>query len=339
MWLSIVAPAKNVKGESRIALPVRMRAEQKTEADMNDHREIETERLVLRPLVPEHAEALHAIFADPKAMRFWQEPPHQDVARTRAMIAGLVSGSERAWALVPREGGDAIGLVYYLGNVGAPGMGYILGPDWWGKGLMAEAVRGALDYGFDTLGVDRVELWIDARNLASWRLAERVGFQRRAAFRQKYPHAATPHDTLVYGLHLEDWRPGTKARVPRPIHVYNLQPILGVKDVRATAEFYRDMLGFEISFLYGTPPTYAGVRLGEWTMSGANIHISSADPPPSPRGLALTLNVGAGIDALHAAYKGRGVDVLGEVVRQPWGSREFAIRDCNGYVLRFGAPD
>ena len=305
---------------------------------MDDHREIVTARLILRPVAPEHAQALHATFSDPEAMRFWQEPPHSSVERTREMIAALVAGTERAWALVPREGGDAIGLVYYLGNPGAPGMGYILSPRWWGKGLMAEAVRGALAYGFEQLGLDRVELWIDARNLASQRLAERTGFLRRAAFRQKYPHDTGSHEKLVYGLHIHEWRPGAAAKAPRPIEVYALQPILSVTDVRATAEFYRDKLGFEISFLHGAPPTYAGVRLGDWTMSGASIHIASADPVPSPQGLALYLNVGPGIDALHTTYKLRGVEVLGEVVQQPWGTREFAIRDCNGYVLRFGTP-
>ena len=305
---------------------------------MNDHREIVTERLVLHPARPEHAQALHATFADPEAMRFWPEPPHASQEQTRAMVAAQVAGPNRAWALVPREGGDAIGLVYYLGNTSVPGMGYILGPRWWRKGLMSEAVRGTLAYGFEELGLERVELWIDARNRSSRRLAERNGFQRRASFRQKYPHDADSHEKLVYGLHLEEWRPGTSAKAPQSIEIYSLQPILGVADVRATAEFYRDKLGFEIGFFYGDPPTYAGLRLGEWSMSGANIHLARDDPAPSPQGLALYLNVGPGIDALHAAYKARGVDVLGEVAHQPWGAREFAIRDCNGYVLRFSTP-
>jgi hypothetical protein len=34
-------------------------------------------------------------------------------------------------------------------------------------------------------------------------------------------------------------------------------------------------------------------------------------------------------------YRARGVDMVGEIVQQPWGMREFAIRDCNGYVFAF----
>src|SRR5205823_4889241 len=119
-----------------------------------------------------------------------------------------IAGTGRAWALLPRSSGGAIGLVYYLGNVGAPGMGYILSPRFWGQGLMSEAVRGALAYGFERLGLDRVELWIDTRNIASQRLAERTGFKRRGAFRMKYPRETQSHEKLVYGLRIEEWRPG-----------------------------------------------------------------------------------------------------------------------------------
>jgi RimJ/RimL family protein N-acetyltransferase/catechol 2,3-dioxygenase-like lactoylglutathione lyase family enzyme len=304
---------------------------------MHDHPVIETARLVLRPLAPEHAAALNHVLADPQAMRYWHEPSHRSVEQTRAMIDAYVSGSERAWALV-EAGGDAIGIVYYLGNVGAPGMGYILGPRRWGNGFMSEAVQGALAYGFETLGFDRVELWIDNRNLASQRLAERVGFTRRAAFRQKYPHETASHEKLVYGLRVEEWRPGAVAGHLQGLRTYSLQPILAVADVRATAEYYRDKLGFQIGFTFGEPPTYAGLWLGEWSATGANIHLSFADPPLPTHGIALYINVGPGIDELHAAFKARGVGVAGEVAQQPWGMREFAIRDCNGYVLRFGTP-
>jgi RimJ/RimL family protein N-acetyltransferase/uncharacterized glyoxalase superfamily protein PhnB len=305
---------------------------------MHDHPVIETKRLLLRPLVSAHAAALHAVFSDPHATRFWHVPPHRDVDETRAMIEAHVSGTERAWALFERGGGDALGMVYYLGNPGAPGMGYILGSRHWRKGLMSEAVRRALAYGFDTLGFDRVELWIDSRNVASQRLAESVGFKRRSAFRQKYPHDIASHEKLVYGLRIEEWRPELVCTRSPAIRVYSLQPALAVIDVRATAEYYRDKLGFAIGFMFGDPPTYAGLWLGEWSVTGANVHLSRADPPLPARGISLHINVGPGIDELHATFKARGVDMDGEVVRQPWGMREFIIRDCNGYVLRFGTP-
>jgi RimJ/RimL family protein N-acetyltransferase/uncharacterized glyoxalase superfamily protein PhnB len=305
---------------------------------VNDHREITTERLILRPLAQEHASALYEVLSDAEAMRFWHAAPHRHLDETRAMIDALRAGTERTWSLFERGGRDAIGLVYYLGNTGAPGMGYILHPRYWGKRLMAEAVRGVLAFGFERLGLDRVELWIDARNVASQRLAERTGFKRRAAFRQKYPHDDDAHEKLVYGLRIEDWRPGAVPASPLRIEIYSLQPVLAVPDVRLAAEYYRDKLGFTIGFMFGEPPTYAGLWLGTWTATGANIHLEKKDGPPPVNGLSLYINVGPAVDQLHATYKARGVAMLGDVVQQPWGMREFAIRDCNGYVLRFGTP-
>ena len=106
---------------------------------MNDHDEIETERLVLRPLAPGHVGALHDIYSDRAAMRFWHEPPHRHAEQTRAMVERFIAGSEHAWVLCRKPQEDAVGLVYYLGNTnGHAGMGYILAPCCWGQGLMTE---------------------------------------------------------------------------------------------------------------------------------------------------------------------------------------------------------
>jgi catechol 2,3-dioxygenase-like lactoylglutathione lyase family enzyme len=254
-------------------------------------------------------------------------------------VERFIAGSEHAWVLCRKPQEDAVGLVYYLGNTnGHAGMGYILAPRCWGQGFMTEAVRGALDHGFAHLGVDRVELWIDARNLASQGVAARTGFKRRGVFRQKYPHQAQSHETLVHGLRIDEWQPGSTLRNPLTIEAYGLHPILAVRDVEATAEYYRDTLGFAVAFLHGSPPTYGAVSLGEWSGAGASIHLAKADAPPPAPGLAVYLNVGPGIDALYATYRARGVDLVGEVVHQPWGARELALRDCNGYLLRFSTP-
>lgn len=108
---------------------------------MNDHGEIGTERLILRPLALGQAEQLHSIFSDPDTMRFWPTPRHRDVNDTLAMIDRFLLGSERAWVLFVGVEAKAIGLVYYLGNQGVPGMGYILHPLYRGRGLMSEGCK------------------------------------------------------------------------------------------------------------------------------------------------------------------------------------------------------
>ncbi len=302
---------------------------------------IETERLILRPLSMDDAAALHSVFTYPEAMRFWHTPPHADLSQTQAMIARELAGDGCAWALVRPGELDAIGLLYYLGNAGPPGLGYILHPAHWGQGYMSEAARAVIDYGFATLGLDRVELWIDADNAASRRLAARLGFTCRGRFSQKYPHRPGPHETLVYGLHVSEWARALSAqtdRAPAP-RFYRLEPVLPVPDVQAAAEYYRDRLGFSVDFLYGDPPTHASVSRGEWTTEGARIQFSRAPENATPgTGVVLYIFAGPDVDGLCEQYRARGVHIASEPATYPWGMREFHIRNCNGYVLRFGAP-
>lgn len=307
---------------------------------------IETERLVLRPLAMDDAASLHGVFTHPEAMRFWHTPPHADLSETQAMIARELSGDGCAWAVARRGEPDAIGVVYYLGNPGPPGLGYIQHPAHWGQGYMTEAVRAAVDYGFATLALDRVELWIDANNGPSRRLAARLGFTCRGRFGQKYPHRAGAHETLVYGLHVSEWPQARSAQTDAPSRrtapadrFYRLEPVLPAPDPQAAAEYYRDRLGFTIDFLYGEPATHASVSRGEWTTEGARIQFSrAAQNVTAPPGVVLYIFAGPDIDGLCEQYRARGVHIESEPATYPWGMREFHIRDCNGYVIRFGAP-
>lgn len=300
---------------------------------------LHTDRLTLRPLTPDLAPDLFALYSHPDAMVYWDCPPHIQLSETVAMIEQEIAPPGACWwALFPAGQECAVGVVGYLGNPGVPGMGYILHPDYWRQGLMREAVSAALDYGFDELGLGRVELWIDSQNRASLALANRLGFSLRAHFGQKYGHHHQAHEKMVYGITCSEWRRGS----PQPgaaDQFYAVQPILSVADVQETAEFYRDQLGFEIDFLYGAPPTHGAVSRREWSAAGATVQLSqAATGSAATDSMALYFFVGPAIEKLYAAYGAAGVTMERSLERQPWGMWEFAVRDCNGVLLRFGTP-
>ena len=296
-----------------------------------------TERLILQPLTAADADDLYDAFRRPEAMHFMDDPLHTSAAETRKMVDGMLSGPGTIWTIRTAADGPALGFVEYIGNAGVPGMGYMLHPEHWGNGYMNEAVRAALDYGFDEMGLDRVELWISEENTASLRLAERVGFRRRGRMRQKYHKDTVGHDKIVYGITAEQWRTGQLAGNAQA--AYSLAPILAVPDVLAAAEFYCDKLGFTIGFLFGDPPTHAGIHRGEWTNEGAHIQLTLTDQPLSPKPqVGFYVFMGEDVDGLFEQYQAAGVHIEREPTNEPWGMREFAIRDCNGYLLRFGRP-
>ncbi len=300
---------------------------------------LQTERLTLRPLVTDDAEALFPAFSDPETMRYMDQPPHTRMVQTREHLAHMLSSATGCWWAITATGTDEpIGFVGYLGATAIPGMGYLLRRADWRQGYMTEAVHAALGYGFTTLDFDRVELWINDGNIASQRLAERTGFTRRAQFRMRYHHQRTAHDKLVYGLYRYEWQAHPN-RVPvQPRACYGVQPILAVPSVQESADYYCDQLGFRLDFLYGDPPTHGAVTWHDWSAEGAIIQLSEAAVDSARKEVGLFFFVGPEIDALYEQWRARGLTIAREIANQPWGMREFTLEDCNGYLLRFGTP-
>ena len=137
--------------------------------------EIRTKRLVLRRIARDDAAALHAVFSDPEAMRYWSTLPHGSLAVTEAWIGQTiectVAGEADDYAVV--LDGAVIGKAgFWQGNE----IGVILSRAHWGKGYATEAlcpvIRRAL-----ALGLDRITVDIDPGNTASLRLFESLGFR------------------------------------------------------------------------------------------------------------------------------------------------------------------
>lgn len=123
---------------------------------------------------------------------------------------------------------------------------------------------------------------------------------------------------------------------------HGVQPVLPVADVTRAARYFSDVLGFELDFIAGEPPSYARVKKGVRKPGEAGwgdpVYLrlwqcNTRDVRPW-RG-EIVIHVGHDIDGLHAAYVTRGVTVIEAPTSQPWGLREFAIREPDGHVLRF----
>ena len=119
---------------------------------------------------------------------------------------------------------------------------------------------------------------------------------------------------------------------------HGVQPVLPVADVTRAARYFRDVLGFEIDFIAGEPPSYARVKHVPPTGEGEAVYlrlwqVNVRDARPW-RG-EIVIHVGHDIDGLYAAYVKRGVDIVEPPTSQPWGLRELAVREPDGHVLRF----
>jgi catechol 2,3-dioxygenase-like lactoylglutathione lyase family enzyme len=103
---------------------------------------------------------------------------------------------------------------------------------------------------------------------------------------------------------------------------------LAVKDVLAAAEFYTSKLGFSPGFIQGEPPTMAGVNLDK-----AQIFLEHGTP--NPKGCSMYFVVGDA-DELCEFQRANGVQILASPKDQPYGLRDYRIRDLYGYEIQFG---
>jgi len=116
-----------------------------------------------------------------------------------------------------------------------------------------------------------------------------------------------------------------------------MAPQFLVQDLDAACAFYRDQLGFVVDFVYGETPVYAGV-----VRDGITIHLKHTDEPEPSRqfksqGEHFDIYVYTdNVDALYEEYSTKGVFITKPLADEPWGTREFAIQDNNGYLIYFG---
>jgi RimJ/RimL family protein N-acetyltransferase/catechol 2,3-dioxygenase-like lactoylglutathione lyase family enzyme len=295
--------------------------------------ELQTTRLILQPLSAKHADDLFHVLSDEATMRYWHHPPHRESCETTAMIWSMLASEQACWwAILLRENNRAIGYVGYLGTT-IPGMGYVLHSKHWRQGYGTEAVNTALEHGFTVLGLNRVELWINNRNVASQRLAYKVGFVQRGQFSQRYP----THETLVFGLRADEWAAKTQKPVPilqRAIPIYAVHPVLPVRDVAESITFYRDCLGFYPGYVSGDPPDFAIMSRGEWSSEQANLQLSKSSELTPVR---LFIMMASFIDRLHEEFCENGVTIISTPSTHPWGIRDFSIQDNSGHHITFGA--
>lgn len=85
-------------------------------------------------------------------------------------------------------------------------IGYWLSGHYQGKGAMTSATKALIDYAFDTLELNRIELKIASKNTKSRAVAERLGFQEEGTLRQDELLNGEYHDYVVYSLLREEYK-------------------------------------------------------------------------------------------------------------------------------------
>ncbi|MBK6709514.1 MAG: GNAT family N-acetyltransferase [Chloroflexi bacterium] len=151
---------------------------------------LETNRLLLRHLEPDDLDDLFALYQDPDVRRYIPDAP-QTLARPKRNWTGSAGHPRRPWGCGPdyKPTNQFIGrcglLPWTIDGQDEVEVAYTIAPSHWGQGLATEAAQAILDYGFYTLGFTRLVCLIDEENVASIRVAGKMGMAFEKASRDE----------------------------------------------------------------------------------------------------------------------------------------------------------
>ncbi|CAM2878877.1 GNAT family N-acetyltransferase [Erysipelothrix tonsillarum] len=174
---------------------------------------LETERLILRPVVIDDADDMFLYAKTYQVTRMTRFKPHQSVEDSKKVIEHVfLSRPEKGWpeafAITLKNNGRMIGTCDFWpisASEGVYEMGYALNPRFWGLGLMTEAASAVLQFAFESYKVRRMELKHLQSNPASGAVAKKLGFEQEGIKRQAARLEDGYDDLVCYGLLQEEY--------------------------------------------------------------------------------------------------------------------------------------
>lgn len=168
---------------------------------------IETDRLILRRITDEDVNEVFELRSNPETMKYIPRPlvkTTEDALEHIAMIEEKIATNIGInWGITLKDNAKLLGIIGYYRiqpeNYRAE-IGYMLLPDFHGKGIIPEAVNKLIRYGFDDLKLHSIEAVIDPENLASEKVLQKCGFVKEAHFKESEFYEGRFFDKVIYSL-------------------------------------------------------------------------------------------------------------------------------------------
>jgi ribosomal-protein-alanine N-acetyltransferase len=170
---------------------------------------LETKRLLLRRLIMDDLDDLFALYKDPEIRKYFPEGI-LNYEETKEELEWHMNGHPKypelgLWATIHKETGKFIGrcglLPWTIEGQDEVEIAYLLDKSFWGQGLATEAAQGILQYGLEYLQLSRLICLIDPENIASQRVAERIGMSLE---KRVDGIAGDNFPTLIYSISKQD---------------------------------------------------------------------------------------------------------------------------------------
>lgn len=142
---------------------------------------IETERLILRGWSLDDAADLYDYARNPNVGPHGGWKPHESIGESKKIITELFLGKYDIWAMVDKQTGKVIGSIGFEKDTIRDEplcleLGYAMAEDYWGRGLMTEAAKAVIRFGFEKSGLEMISIYRNPVNYRSERVIEKCHF-------------------------------------------------------------------------------------------------------------------------------------------------------------------
>lgn len=177
-----------------------------------DIQPIETEQLLLRCIQPDDAPPIATLINDYDIAKMtrtipYPYPPEAAITYVINSIDAWENHKYFAFAIVQKETNTFMGVIGIHPEVHdfRAEVGYWIGKRFWNNGYVTEALQRVIQFGFETLNLNRIEASYRADNVASSRVMEKIGMQYEGTFRQMSFRDGEFHDLGFRAILREDY--------------------------------------------------------------------------------------------------------------------------------------
>lgn len=177
------------------------------EINFHPFKNLETERLLLRRVSKNDLNEILELRGNPETMKFIPRPlvkTEEDALNHFKMIDEKIEKNEGInWAITVKGNPKLIGIIGHY-RIQPENhrceIGYMILPQYNGQGIVTEAIKVVLEYGFEDLNMHSIEAVIDPDNFASERVLQKNGFVKEAHILENEYYDGKFWDTVIYSI-------------------------------------------------------------------------------------------------------------------------------------------
>lgn len=170
---------------------------------------IETKRIILRPIRLTDAFDMYEYACDIRVGPAAGWKPHESINETKEIIDKFINAISKenpgVYSIIWKDNNKMVGTIelFDINEKRSFGeIGYALNPQYWGKGIVPESVKGILKLGFESLNLNRIQVRHRLTNYNSQRVIEKIGFKKEGVLRDysKIVNEDRYEDSVIYSI-------------------------------------------------------------------------------------------------------------------------------------------